>query len=231
MRSLILFWTFKLKHLGLLVWSPYNLLVIVIFILDMWFCNLFISTFQWSSLLATAEQYRYAHSWLTCHRTRNHVALFAHGFCVIHGYCQHSCMWLRLPTTFYLSQCSTKTRKFLAVIDCASLRIVSLAKTEISKLFSQRTTWAITQQFEGRTSHVMWLFHDMLHSTKPTNFSQMYFFFNIDKMALRDGWNGFEGRIWSAGRILETLAKALLCNSVELCNVHPMLKHQVWSEW
>jgi len=51
----------------------------------------------------------------------------------------------------------------------------------------------------------------MLHSTKPTNFSQMYFFFNIDKMALRDGWNGFEGRIWSAGRILETLAKALLC--------------------
>ena len=39
MQNLILFWTFKLKHLGLLVWLPYNLLVILI--LDMCFCNLF----------------------------------------------------------------------------------------------------------------------------------------------------------------------------------------------
>ena len=38
-QNLILFWTFELKHLGLLMWSPYNLLLILI--LDMWFCNLF----------------------------------------------------------------------------------------------------------------------------------------------------------------------------------------------
>jgi len=32
----------------------------------------------------------------------------------------------------------------------------------------------------------------------------MYYFFNIDKMVLRAGWNGFTVRIWSAGRSLET---------------------------
>jgi len=46
MQSLILFWTFELKHLGQLVWSPYNLLVMLIFILDMWFCNLNVSVRQ-----------------------------------------------------------------------------------------------------------------------------------------------------------------------------------------
>jgi len=42
----------------------------------------------------------------------------------------------------------------------------------ISKLFCQRAT----QQFEGRTSYVMWLFRGMLHSTKSTNFSWRCFF-------------------------------------------------------
>jgi len=37
---------------------------------------------------ATAEQY--AHLWLTSHRILIQVALLAHGFCVIDGYCQHS---------------------------------------------------------------------------------------------------------------------------------------------
>jgi len=31
----------------------------------------------------------------------------------------------------------------------------------------------------------------------------MHYFFIIDKTALRAGWNGFAGRIWSAGRSLE----------------------------
>ena len=35
--------------------------------------------------------------------------------------------------------------------------------------FWRRTTQAITQQFEGRTSYVMWLFQDMLHSTVLIN--------------------------------------------------------------
>ena len=37
--NVILFWTFKLKRLGLLVWPPYDLLAILI--LCMCFCNLF----------------------------------------------------------------------------------------------------------------------------------------------------------------------------------------------
>jgi len=40
----------------------------------------------------------------------------------------------------------------------------------------------------------------MLYSTKLTNFSYvLYYFFIIDK-------NGFAGRIWTAGRSLETPA-------------------------
>ena len=34
----------------------------------------------------------------------------------------------------------------------------------------------------------------------------MYYFFIIDKMASRAGWNGFAGRIWPADRSLETPA-------------------------
>jgi len=86
MQNLILFWTFKLKHLGLLVWSPYNLLVILI--LDMWFCNLFNVSVRQS--VGYVWKNSYAHSWLTYHRIQTQVALFAHGFCVIGGYCQHS---------------------------------------------------------------------------------------------------------------------------------------------
>jgi len=32
----------------------------------------------------------------------------------------------------------------------------------------------------------------------------MYYFFIINKMTLRVGWNGFAGRIWPDGRSLET---------------------------
>jgi len=50
----------------------------------------------------------------------------------------------------------------------------------------------------------MWLFRGMIHTTKSTNFSWTYYFFIIYKMASRAGWNGFAGRIWPAGRSLET---------------------------
>ena len=50
----------------------------------------------------------------------------------------------------------------------------------------------------------------MLYSNKSKNFSwkhvQFFFFFIIDKMASRAGWNDFAGRIWPAGRSLETPA-------------------------
>jgi len=55
----------------------------------------------------------------------------------------------------------------------------------------------------------------MLHSTKSTNFSLMYYFFIMDKMGLRAGWNGFAGRTWSEGRSLETTVLQKCCNSVE----------------
>ena len=81
---------------GLLVWSPYNLLVILIVILDMWICNLFISTFQWGSLLATQSV---GYSWTIplCPFVVNlpsypNPSCVVCGFCVIDGYCQHSFM-------------------------------------------------------------------------------------------------------------------------------------------
>jgi len=40
---------------------------------------------------------------------------------------------------------------------------------------------------------------------KITNFSLIYYFFIIDKLASRAGWNGFAGRIWPVGRSFETL--------------------------
>jgi len=45
-----------------------------------------------------------------------------------------------------------------------------------------------------------------------------------DEMA---SWAGFGPRavVW------RPWAKALLCNSAELCNVHPVFKYQVWSQW
>jgi len=52
-----------------------------------------------------------------------------------------------------------------------------------SKRFRQKATWAITQQFEGWASHVM--FQDMLHSTKLRNCLHKHYFFLIDKMSLR----------------------------------------------
>jgi len=32
----------------------------------------------------------------------------------------------------------------------------------------------------------------------------MYYFSNINKMALPAGWNGFASRMWSVGRSVET---------------------------
>ena len=49
----------------------------------------------------------------------------------------------------------------------------------MSKLFCPRITYAITQQSEGRiarTSYTMWLFWEMVHSAKSTNFSWLYYF-------------------------------------------------------
>jgi len=51
----------------------------------------------------------------------------------------------------------------------------------------------------------MSFFRDMLHSTKSTHFSQIYYFFIIGKMCFESGWNGFSGWIWPAGRSLEIL--------------------------
>jgi len=50
-----------------------------------------------------------------------------------------------------------------------SIEVNSL-RTGISKFFCPRATYRISQQFEGRASYVMWLFRDMLHSTKSRNF-------------------------------------------------------------
>jgi len=86
MQNRILFWTFKPTHLGLLVWSPYSLLVILI--LDMWFCNLFNVSVRQSVRCSWTTPLR-PFVVLTCHRTQTQVALFARGFCVIDGYCQH----------------------------------------------------------------------------------------------------------------------------------------------
>jgi len=68
-----------------------------------------------------------------------------------------------------------------------------------------------TQQLEGQTSYIMWLFQNMLHFTKPTNSSYIHCFFLIDKMSLQldemvswAGLNGFAGLIWPGGRSLET---------------------------
>jgi len=38
------------------------------------------------------------------------------------------------------------------------------------KLLCPRATQAITEHIEGRTSYVMWLFLDMLHSNESTKF-------------------------------------------------------------
>jgi len=50
-----------------------------------------------------------------------------------------------------------------------------LYRTGVSKLFHPRTSYVITQQCEGPTSYVMWLFQDMLHSTKSKGFSSINF--------------------------------------------------------
>jgi len=102
-------------------------------------------------------------------------------------------------------------------------------------MFWERTTWAIVQQFEGQTSCVMWFFRDMLHSTKSTYFTQIYYIFIYGKMCFASGWYAFAGRNCPAGRRAEnpdldyeeewwqhtplweshTNAERLWCNSVD----------------
>jgi len=65
--------------------------------------------------------------------------------------------------------------------------------------FRQRTTQAIGQQLEGRTSCVMWFFRDMSHSNKSTHSLWIKYFFIIGKMCFAAGWNGFAGRILTRG--------------------------------
>ena len=62
-----------------------------------------------------------------------------------------------------------------------------------------------------RTSYVIWLSHIGLNSTKTQHYLVIVLSFIIDEMSLcpdemasRAGWNGIAGRIWSAGRCLET---------------------------
>jgi len=58
-----------------------------------------------------------------------------------------------------------------------------------SNFFCQRTTKAITQQFEGRTSCATTLFRDMLHSTKSTNFRMHIIFkFFTKYLCVRMKW-------------------------------------------
>ena len=52
-----------------------------------------------------------------------------------------------------------------------SLRYFGIRLKQGPLVFYARATQPITQQFEGRTSNVMWLFQDMLRSTKASNFS------------------------------------------------------------
>jgi len=67
-----------------------------------------------------------------------------------------------------------------------------LYRTGVSKLFHPWTSYVITQQCEGRTSYVMWLFQDTLHQ------AQRFFvnwFFIIYKMYSRAGF-GPRSVIW-----------------------------------
>jgi len=50
-------------------------------------------------------------------------------------------------------------------------RFLRIVWTRVSKLFCPRATYTITHLFEGRTSYVMWLFREKLHSTKSQIFS------------------------------------------------------------
>jgi len=50
----------------------------------------------------------------------------------------------------------------------------------------------------------MSLFRKKLHYTKSTHFPHKFYFFIIDKVSLRTGWNGSAKRIWPAGRSLQT---------------------------
>jgi len=53
----------------------------------------------------------------------------------------------------------------------------------VSKHSCQSATYATTQQFEGRTSFVMWLFREMLLATRSTNVSKTCYFFISDKLS------------------------------------------------
>jgi len=69
----------------------------------------------------------------------------------------------------------------------------------VSKCFCQRATLAVTEQFEGRTSYVMWLFWDMLHSTDPTNLSYIYDFFILLTNRLCDRMKWLRGSNLACG--------------------------------
>jgi len=98
--------------------------------------------------------------------------------------------------------------KELAVNACvgAEIRLLCSYRSGVSKVFCPRATYAITHLLEGRTSYVVWLFRERLRSTNSQIFSCQYIIFSSLTKWLRgwDGWNGFAGRIWPAGRSLKT---------------------------
>ena len=73
----------------------------------------------------------------------------------------------------------------------------------VSKLFFPRATQTYYTTVRGPDILSNWLFLGKWHSTKSTHFSDIYYFI-IHKMSPPTGWNGVAGRIWPAGRSLET---------------------------
>jgi len=71
----------------------------------------------------------------------------------------------------------------------------------VSKHSCQRTTQALTQQFEGRNLAYCDCF-GIVTFQQINKFFVTIVFFIIDKMSSRTGWNGFAGRIWPAYRSL-----------------------------
>jgi len=74
-----------------------------------------------------------------------------------------------------------------------------------------KTTWATTQQIEGRTSCVMWLFRNVtLYQIKRCFVNTLLYYYW--QTVFRAGWNGFDGRIRPAGRSLQS--PGLNCRSI-----------------
>jgi len=78
----------------------------------------------------------------------------------IYGPCQTT----RLRLNENLIQAAEATVNVWPTAPVQALNMLRRSTAVVSKLSCQRATEAITRQFEGRTSYVIRLFRDMLHS-------------------------------------------------------------------